>query len=39
MAEQKKWMDPWAARILNDAHRIEDDQTNVTPLPRPAESA
>ena len=28
--DQKKWMDPWTARILNDAHSIEDDQTNVT---------
>ncbi|MGC2081321.1 MAG: tyrosine-type recombinase/integrase, partial [Xanthobacteraceae bacterium] len=29
MDDQKKWMDPWTTRILNDAHGIKDDQTNV----------
>jgi integrase len=39
LADQKKWMDPWTTRILNDAHGIEDDQTNIRRLRGGAETA
>jgi integrase len=38
MEDQPKWMDSWVAKLLNEAHGVKDDQTNVAQFPR-AETA